>query len=498
MTTITLGFEVHQPYRVKEDFFWKQRMFRGVGEGFEGLFEHYFSNRNKEIFEKVARKCYYPTNQILLENIDFYKNDSRKFKCAFSISGILLEQCERYDPDLLESFKQLLDSGCVEFLDQTYHHSLFSLYDDPALFIEDVKKHNEAMKDFFRCSPKVFENTEFLYNNRIASVVEEMGYKCIFTEGLERLTGGAHPNQVYRAKEGKLKVLLRNYKLTDDIGFRFSSQDWEGYPLTAEKYASWLAATPGDCINIFMDYETFGEHHWKETGIFDFLSFFPGEVLKWDHLDFATPSEVIKRYPVKGVVDAYEMGGTVSWADLERDTSCWLGNSMQWAAYTYHKQIRPRIVDADSQRIWGYLAASDHLYYMFMAGGGPGEVHNYFSPFEDPKNAFLNYLAVLFDFDSRIKSGIEAASHPFVFSNKGGDVLAVAFGKRDFSEIIGTVDLDSLKFHLLRGDFEKWVETSLNDPALAKEIGMIRSKGLGKRGIRKRLRELFDKNMDKT
>jgi alpha-amylase len=470
-------------------------MFAKVGDTSDALFDFYFSPRNREIFTKVASKCYYPTNTVLLENIDKYRRDDKQFKCAFSLSGIILEQCEKYDPDLLESFRQLKETGCVEFLDQTYHHSLFSLHEDPALFIEDVMRHKRAMKELLGYDPRVFENTEFLYNNKIASIVESMGYHGIFTEGLEHITGGRSPNFVFKAKGSDIRVLLRNFKLTDDVGFRFSSRDWEEYPLTAEKYSSWLASTPGDCINIFMDYETFGEHQWEETGIFGFLRFLPGEILKWQHMDFATPSEVIERYSPAGEIDAYELGGTVSWADLERDTSCWLGNSMQWAAYTYHRQIRPQLNKPELNKIWGYLSTSDHLYYMFTAGGGPGEVHSYFSPFENPSNAFLNYLAVLFDFDSRIREDLVTAKDPFVFTDEQGGIKGVAFGKRDFMDLLGRVDHDSLKFHLERGDFQVWAKISLNDGKLAKNIGKVDYRKLKERELREKLKDLINKSL---
>jgi len=497
VTSITLGFEVHQPYRVREDFFWNKRMFRRLGSEPTELFEHYFSPRNREIFKRVAERCYRPANDILLDCIDRHKKERKAFKCAFSLSGIFLEQCERYDRELLESFKELVDTGCVELLDQTYHHSLFSLYEEPELFIEDVLRHRRAVKELFGLQPKVFENTEFLYNNRIARMVDSLGYKAVYTEGVERITGGRSPNHVYKAKDCELKVLLRNYRLTDDIGFRFSSRDWEEYPLTADKYASWLASTPGDCINLFLDYETFGEHHWRETGIFQFLSSLPEEVLKWEHLEFAKPSEVIEGYDAAGEVDAYELGNTVSWADLERDTSCWLGNSMQWACYTYHKQLRPRVLSKELLRIWGYLSTSDHLYYMFTAGGGPGEVHSYFSPFDDPFNAFLNYLSILFDLDMRIRRDIDQANEPFLFSDEDGSVKAVAFGKRDFAALVKTLHPRSVRFHLERGDFQNWARHSLRDEMLARSISELRKRRLSDKVLRKRLAEVFEKALER-
>lgn len=490
MTIITLGFEVHQPYRVRRDFFWNKRMFKSL-KSLEELEDYYFSSRNKEIFEKVSRKCYYPANQNILDNIDRHKGGNREFKCSYSISGILLEQIERYDPDLMETFRQLYETGRVEFLDQTYHHSLFSLHEDPSLFVEDVGKHRQAMKDLFGATPTFFENTEFLYNNHIARVVESLGYKGILTEGLERITGGWSPNHVYLAKDSNLRVLLRNYELTDDIGFRFSSRDWEGYPLTADRYSAWLAGTAGDCINLFMDYETFGEHQWKETGIFDFLSYLPGEILKYDHLKFATPTETITQLnPVKEI-DVYELGCTVSWADLERDTSCWLGNSMQWAAYTYHKQLKPNLDNALLQRIWGYLSTSDHFYYMFTAGGGPGEVHSYFSPFESPNNAFLNYLAVLFDFHSRLKDHVVAGKDPFVFTDEKGAVLGVALGRKDFAYLAGNLEFNHILGHLLRGDFENWARNSLEDEKIAKAFSKVKWSKLKKKEAEERFREIL-------
>ncbi len=494
MPHVTLSFEVHQPFRLRDDFFWNRRMFKKADKDFEGLFEYYFSPKNKEIFERVASKCYYPANQVILKNIDNYKHGAKRFKTSFSISGILLEQCERYEKDLLETFVQLKETGCVEFLAQTYHHSLFSLYEDPALFLEDVERHMGAVRELIGYEPVVFENTEFIYNNRIARLAEELGFKGIFTEGLERIAGHKGQNHVYLARGADIKVLLRNYKLTDDVGFRFSSRDWEEHPLTADKYSSWIASTPGDCINLFMDYETFGEHHWKETGIFNFLDALPGELLRMENVSFATPSEVIQKFEPAGYVDVFELGGTVSWADLERDTSCWLGNTMQQAAYSYHKRIGPRIREEDIRRIWGYLATSDHLYYMFTGGGGPGEVHSYFSPFKDPLNAFLNYLSVIFDIDARISGGDFKASEPFIFKNPEGLTSGEAYDKEGFITSLNMIRVDSLKYHLGRRDFSNWARHSLLDEALAEELDILGSQELSDKEIIAGLRMVFKKH----
>jgi alpha-amylase len=377
LTDVVFVFEAHQPHRLKRNFFWENKIFKRVKK--EELFDYYFDKAvNREVFERACKKCYFPSNQILLDLIDKYKRDKKQVKVSFSISGVFLEQCEMFNKDLLESFRQLAETNCVEFLSQTYYHSLASLYPARADFIEQVEMHQQAMKDLLNYVPNVFENTELLYNNAIAKTIEKLGYKGIFTEGVERILHEKSPNYLYNPKDCKMiKVLLRNYKLTDDIGFRFSARWWSEWPLTADKYASWLASTPGQCINIFPDYETFGEHHWPETGIHEFLGHLPREILKWWHLHMATPSEVIEKFASVGEIDVPELGGTVSWADLERDASCWLGNTMQWAYYTTVRKLEPPVKEMDDKeflRIWRYFQTSDHLYYMFTAGGAPGEV----------------------------------------------------------------------------------------------------------------------------
>ena len=289
MTDICFIFEVHQPFRLNRNFHRDLLARQSVTK--EDLFNLYFDNGlNRYIFDRAAEKCYFPSNSIILEQIDRYKKDLKKFKVAYGISGVFLEQCELWNPDLLDSFKELAKSGCVEFLDQPYYHSLASLYGiDRSEFVEQIKMHRKLMKDLFNYEPTVVENTECLYNNAIAKTVEGLGYDATVTEGVERILGWRSPNYVYRAKDTGLRVLLRNYRLSDDIGFRFSSTWWEAWPLTAKKYASWLATTPGHAITLFVDYETFGEHHWPESGIHEFLRWLPGEVIKWDHLNWCIP-----------------------------------------------------------------------------------------------------------------------------------------------------------------------------------------------------------------
>ncbi len=386
MTYISLSFEVHQPYRLNREF-----PYQGGG---------YFDEKlNRSTFNKISEKCYYPATETILNRLDEHKNE---FKVAFSISGVFLEQCEMYDPDLLELFKNLAETKNVEFLCQTYYHSLSSLYEDKDEFMAQVGMHFRTIQDLLGYKPTFFENSEFLYNNEIAELAGSLGFKGIFTEGISRILGWRSPNYVYRHED--MPVLLRNYQLTDDIGFRFSSREWEEYPLTADKYAAWVAAARGDCINIFMDYETLGEHHWTDTGIFEFLRYLPEEILKYDHLSFLTPSEVVDVCDPVGEINV-GVFDTISWADLERDTSCWLGNEMQIACYEKLKRMEKKVKetgDLELLETWRRLGISDHLYYLFTAGGGPGEVHSYFSPYNSPIDAFVIFYSVLSDFERRI------------------------------------------------------------------------------------------------
>ena len=366
----------------------------------------YFDKRlNEFTFKKVAGKCYHRANDIILSQIDRFKNDKKQFKVSYSLSGTFLDQCERWDRDLLEKFKQMAESGCVEFLTETYYHSLASLYEDKTEFIEQVKQHQQAMKDLLGAKSKVFRNTELLYHNEIAKEIEDAGFSAIMTEGIERiLEGWRSPNFIYKRHGGDIRVLLRNYRLSDDIGYRFSSKWWSEYPLTADKYAAWLAASQGDTINIFIDYETFGEHHWEDTGIFWFLGALPQEILKWQNLVFATPTEVVERYQPVGDINVpyYE---TVSWADLERDASAWLGNHMQQLAISQVKKIGKLALESGNPefiQVWRNLQTGDHFYYMCTKCLADGDVHKYFSHHGNPYDAGINYLAVLSDFKERI------------------------------------------------------------------------------------------------
>jgi alpha-amylase len=480
LTDVVFVFEVHQPHRLKRNLFWENKVFRRLSKA--ELFNYYFDRDvDREIFKRAARKCYFPSNRILLDVIDDYKTETRRVKVAFSVSGVFLEQCEMFDKDLLETFKQLAETGCVEFLNQTYYHSISSLYPEKDEFIAQVKMHWQTVKSLLGYTPKVFENTELLYNNAIAKIVEDLGYKGIYMEGVEKILDEKSPNYTYTPKGSKkIKVLLRNYKLTDDIGFRFSARWWSEWPLTADKYAHWLADTKGDCINIFPDYETFGEHHWPETGIHSFLRHLPEEILKWEHLNMATPSEVVEKHAAIGEIDV-PSAGTVSWADLERDSSGWLGNTMQWAYYTSLRRLEPLVreaADAEFLKLWRYFQTSDHLYYMFTAGGGPGEVHSYFSPFQSPMDAFVAAQALLFDFENRLRLATLTANEPFLFCTSIGEenfTGAMSWSLKGFMKALQTVDVKAVEFHSRRGDFESWAEHSLHDKILARQLKEIRT-----------------------
>jgi len=390
MTSICMYFQVHQPHRLdKYSFF-------DVGSG-----KSYFNDaRNKEIFERVARKCYYPTNETLKRLI---RETDGAFKASFSITGIFIEQCLKYDPGVLESFQQLVDTGCVDILDETYYHSLAYLISKDE-FKAQVKEHRKAIKEHFGYKPTVFRNTEAMYNNELAMNVEAMGYKGILAEGWDHHLGWRSPNYVYTPVGcSKLKLMMRNYQLSDDISFRFSTYTWSEFPLTADKYASWLAANQGQIINLFMDYETFGEHQWVETGIFNFLDHLPREISRYPHLDFKTIQEVVDSYDSVGVIDIHNFS---SWADVDRDLSAWLGNEMQCDAFNKLKSLEEMVKSTANKellKIWRKLQTSDHLYYMCTKWFADGDIHKYFNDYETPYDAFTNFMNILSDFKRRLE-----------------------------------------------------------------------------------------------
>ncbi len=396
MRSICLYFQVHQPFRLRTYRFFD------IGA------DHYYYDdyQNKRIVRRIANNSYIPANEILLGLISEYGS---AFKVTFSISGTALEQFQKYTPDVIESFKRLAKTGNVEFLAETYSHSLAGL-NDPAEFKRQVEKHAKTIKELFGKTPTAFRNTELVYSNSIAGQVLEMGYKTMLTEGAKQLLGWKSPNFLYFcAPHPRLKLLLRNYNLSDDITFRFSQQDWNEWPLTAEKYVSWInhVDKKQELVNLFMDYETFGEHQKSESGIFGFLRAFPEQLIKSQEWTFRTPSEVAEELqPVAGI----DCPHAISWADEERDLTAWLGNDLQDEAFSsLYKvsHIMANCKDADLVKDWNYLQASDHFYYMSTKWFSDGAVHNYFNPYGTPYEAFLNYMNVLSDFLIRVNEYAE-------------------------------------------------------------------------------------------
>ena len=391
MVSVCFYFQVHQPMRL------------GRYSVFDiGSHRHYFDDqKNEAIIRKITQKCYLPANKIIL---DLINKTGGKFKVAYSMTGIVLEQLEKYSPEVIDSFRKLVDTGCVELLDETYHHTISFLYSKDE-FKEQVNLHNKKIRELFNYRPKVFRNTELVYNNELASFIEGMGYKGILAEGADHILGWRSPNFVYTPKGSKsIKMLLKNYRLSDDIAFRFSEKSWEEFPLTAPKYAKWINAINGSghLVNLFMDYETFGEHQWEDKGIFEFLKHLPHEILNHPDNDFVTPSEAIKRYEPVAELDFPHF---VSWADIERDMSAWLGNRMQQEAIKELYSLEPHVRLSKNKNLideWRRLQTSDHFYYMCTKWFNDGDVHKYFNPYDSPYEAYITYMNILNDF--RIKA----------------------------------------------------------------------------------------------
>ena len=400
MTDLVFYFQVHQPFRLRRYTFFD------IGRS-----DHYFDDvENARIVRRVAEKCYLPMNAVILRKIE---ESDGAFRCAYSVSGTAIEQMERWAPEALESFVKLARTGAVEFLAETSQHSLCGLF-DPDEFRAQVKLQAERVERLFGRRPTAFRNTELVVDERIARMAEEMGFQVILGEGADHLLGWRSPHRVYRP-EGceSIKILLRSYKLSDDIAFRFSNRGWEEWPLTADKFARWVHQVPAqdNVIGLFMDYETFGEHQWTETGIFAFMEHMPREILKDGRFRFRTPSEVAEeRDPVARLAIPHP----VSWADVERDLTAWLGNPMQFAANEAFYALRPAVMkaaEAGAEEVldsWRKLATSDHLYYMCTKWFSDGDVHKYFSPYASPHDAFIAFMNVLDDLRRRAEKAAPA------------------------------------------------------------------------------------------
>ncbi len=392
MASVCFYFQVHQPFRLRRY------------SVFDTEASYFDDTRNADICRKVSRKCYLPANDVILTLI---KTSGGRFKAAYSLTGIILEQFERFAPEVLDSFKRLAATGCVEFLCETYHHTLAFLYSRDE-FAEQIELHRRRIQELFGQTPRIFRNTELVYNNDLAYFIRGRGFDGIICEGADHILGYRSPNVPYRPPHcNDLVLLLKNYRLSDDIAFRFSNRDWEEWPLTAEKFARWVneVNTNGDgsTVNLFMDYETLGEHQWAETGIFEFLRRLPPEILKNPANSFRTPSEVIASCQPAGEYDVPHM---ISWADTERDLSAWLGNAMQSNAlhelYRMEAEVKAK-GDPAILADWRKLQTSDHFYYMCTKWFADGDVHKYFNPYESPYDSYINFMNVLDNLRARLR-----------------------------------------------------------------------------------------------
>ncbi len=402
MRSICFYFQVHQPYRLRNYRFFD------IAEKHD-----YFDDYNNSfIMRKVAAKSYLPMNKVLLDLIGEYGS---AFKVSFSISGTAIDQFEQYAPEVLDSFKRLADSGNVEFLSETYAHSLSALTSKTE-FQRQVRMHSDRIEMLFGQKPVTFRNTELIYDDNIGEAVADMGYKLMLTEGAKHVLGWRSPNYMYaNAARPELKLLLKNFRLSDDIAFRFSQQTWSDWPLTTEKFVDWINQSDEkeEVINLFMDYETFGEHQWEETGIFDFMRALPGRVFSHSDFGFATPAGLAAKLQT---VSPIHVPNTISWADEERDLTAWLGNDLQDEAFGKLYALKEKVVECDDTQIqkdWLYLQTSDHFYYMCTKWFSDGDVHKYFNPYGTPYDAFVNYMNVLSDFIIRVDENTKLGENGF-------------------------------------------------------------------------------------
>ncbi len=382
MASVCFYFQVHQPNRLRQ---------YSVFDSDPCYFDDF---KNRQICQKVARKCYLPANQLML---DLIRRHEGRFRVAYSLTGVVLDQFEEYAPEMIKSFQELAGTGCVEFLAETYYHSLSFLYSRQE-FREQVQMHVDRIRQLFGQEPKVFRNTELVYNNNLAHFIAQMGFQAVLAEGADHILGDRSPAFLYHPPGCEdLKVLLKNYRLSDDIAFRFSNRGWPEWPLTADKFARWVDRVNGNgyVVNLFLDYETLGEHQWADTGIFDFFRHLPEHILKHPDNDFRTPSEVVLTYPSSDQFDAPHM---ISWADTERDLSAWLGNAMQSNSLHELYQLEAQVKAGGDESLlhdWRRLQTSDHFYYMCTKWFADGDVHKYFNPYESPYDSYINFMNVL-------------------------------------------------------------------------------------------------------
>lgn len=392
---VTLYLKVHQPFRIKHYSFFSIGKDHRYFNGKEGKLN------NKAIFQKVAAKSYIPTNAILLQLLNSFAD----FKLNLSLSGIFLDQAELYAPEALVSFQKLVQTGKVELLGETYYHSL-SFLSTPEEFRLQIMLQEAKIQSLFKVKPRVFSNTEAAYHNEIAPIIKKLGYKGIVTEGADKILEWRSPNFLYHAwDDPDVLLFLKNYRLSDDIAFRFSEKQWSEHPLTAEKFASWVNKheNNADIINLCMDYETFGEHQWEASGIFNFLSALPEYLLKNNQNIFATLSEAAKKLTPVAPLNVPEY---ITWADTERDLSAWLENDLQKTAFQKIYALKNSVLASKNTALaedWRRLQTSDHFYYMCTKWFADGDVHKYFNPYESPYEAFINYMNAVKDLEYRLK-----------------------------------------------------------------------------------------------
>ena len=391
MPSVCFYFQVHQPYRLRHYTI------------FDEDHRYFDDSKNGAICRKVANKCYLPANRLIL---DLIKEHKGKFRVAYSITGVFLEQLAEFSPEVISTFDALARTGCVEFLAETYYHSLSFLY-SRSEFKEQIYKHSETIEKLFNIRPRVFRNTELIYSNNLTDTIESMeAFDGILTEGADHILGGRSPNFIYTSpKSSRIKLLLKNYALSDDIAFRFSNKGWCEWPLMAHKFSDWISKVNGNgyVVNLFMDYETFGEHQWQDTGIFEFLRHLPAEIMKHPDNNFKTPSEVIASYPATDVIDVPHL---ISWADTERDLSAWLGNPMQSNALHELYRMEQNIKQTGDESLlsdWRRLQTSDHFYYMCTKYFADGDVHKYFNPYDSPYDSYINFMNVMGNLEKRYR-----------------------------------------------------------------------------------------------
>jgi alpha-amylase len=388
---INLYFQVHQPRRLR------RFQFFDIGS----TASYYDDDSNRDIVRRVAQQCYQPANEMLLRLIKRYPN----IRITFSLSGTVIEQLKAFAPATLRSFKQLAYTGAVEILGETYYHSLGSMVNAKE-FAAQVEAHRQMIINEFAYIPTVFRNTELLYSNDIGKQVFQLGFKGMYLDGIESILHGRDTNTIYRNSSVPLTLLPRNYQLSDDIAFRYSDQSWSEWPLTAQTFLRWVNHTPatGNVVTLGMDYETLGEHQKSEGGILEFMERLLANMAVEEGLIFANPSDIIERVSSKGTLSTKEV---ISWADHERDLSAWLGNDMQADAFAWLKKLHRRILKTGNIHLLKdcrYLQTSDHFYYMSTKNGSDGDVHQYFSPYTSPYEAYMNFMNVLSDLEYRVNS----------------------------------------------------------------------------------------------